>query len=199
MTTAVSICSNAIQRLGGEPISSFDEADATGANIERVRAAAGLWPTIRRRVLRGGVWNCALKRVLLSPDTDAPAFGYANRFQLPPDWLRTVALGNESWSRFDFVTETGFILCDEAELPLLYVYDNQVPSTYDAALVDALEVSMMAVLAYPVTRSTSLAAEIQALARDTLQGARSIDGQDDPPNVLGDSPLTASRYARGRR
>ena len=195
MATDVSICSNAIVRLGGEPFSSFDEAEESGSNIERVRAAANLWPTVRRAVLRGHVWNCASKRVLLSPDATPPAFGYANRFLLPSDWLRTVAIGRDPRDRYDYVTEGRYLLSDEPDLPLLYVFDNTNANTYDAHLVNAMEIAMSGVLAYPVTKSTSLATELDKIVRDAIAQARSIDGQDDPPQTLGDFPLLGARLA----
>lgn len=195
MTTAVSICSNALLRLGANAISSFDEADQDGSNIELARLAVNLWPTVRRKTLRAGTWNCAIARALLSPDTTAPPFGYANRFQMPSDWLRTIAVGEDERARYR--KEGNYLMSDEATLPLVYVFDNVNPETYDAALVESLELAMMAALAYPVTKSTSLASEIAALAESALRMARGLDGQDDPAETLGDFPMMASR--RGRR
>lgn len=193
-TTAVSICSNALLRLGGDPINSFDEADASGANIERVRLAANLWPTVRRQVLRAHPWNCALKRVLLSPDAEAPAFGPANRFQKPADWLRTVFVGVDDHDRIAYRTEGNYFVSDEARFPLVYVFDNTNPATYDASLGDALEQAMAAAMAYPVTKSTSLAQGLAAELRSTLGFARALDSGDDPDETLGDFPLFTSRF-----
>lgn len=195
MATAVSICSNALLRLGADPINSFDEADNSGANIQFARLAANLWPTTRRRVLRSHPWNTAIKRVLLSPDATPPAFGFTARFQLPGDWLRTLAVGRDEHDRLDWRTENGFFLADEPEFPLVYVFDNDNPATYDASLVEALEMGMAAALAYPVTKSTSLAAELGGALREHLMIARAIDSQDDPPETFGDFPLQASRFA----
>lgn len=194
MATEVSICSNAVVRLGGEPFSSFDEADVSGDNIERVRAAANLWPTVRQAVLRGHIWNCATKRALLSPDVTPPAFGWSYRFLLPSDWLRTVALGRDPRDRFEYVSEGRYLLTNEPELPLVYVFDNTNPATYDSSLVNALETAMAGVLAYPVTKSTSLAAELDRIVGRALATARATDGQDDPPLTLGDQPLLLSRF-----
>lgn len=198
MTTAVSICSNALLRLGGDPISSFDEADQSGSNIERARLCANLWPTVRRQVLAGHTWNAAIKRVLISPDASPPAFGYAYRFLRPADWLRTIAVGREAFDEGSFIyrTESGYFVTDEPEFPLVYVFDNTNPATYDAAVVAALELGMAAVLAYPVTKSTSLASELNAEMKETLKLARAIDSQNDPPETFGDSILNRSRYGR---
>ncbi len=196
MATEVSICSNAMLRLGADPINSFDEADLTGSNIERARLASNLWPTIRRQVLRSHIWNCALKRVLLSPDATAPAFGATYRFQKPSDWLRTVAVGQEDSDRVEYRSEGNYYLCDESAFYLSYVFDNTNPATYDSGLVAGMELAMAAALAYPVTKSTSLAEALNMELRQSMMFARATDGQDDPPQTLGDFPLMQSRYSR---
>lgn len=196
MATAVSICSNALLRLGSDPISSFDEADQTGSNIERARVASNLWPTVRRQVLRSHPWNVALKRVMISPDATPPAFGYANRFQRPADWLRTIATGRTEHDAVEYRTEGNYFLSDDSAFYLVYVFDNDNPGTYDASLVAALELAMQAAMAYPITKSTSLAETLAGLVKDQLGLARALDSQDDPAETLGDMPLMASRFGR---
>lgn len=193
----VSICSNALLRLGADPINSFTEGDDTGSNIERARLCSNLWPTVRRKVLRGGTWNCALKRVLLSPDQVPPPFGFAYRYARPGDWLRNVRVGNDEFADIIYRSEGGYFVTDADSFPLLYVFDNLVPASYDSGLVEVLELAMMSVLAYPVTKSTSLAAELQQELKDALTMARGIDGQDDPPEDFGDMPMLASRFGGG--
>jgi hypothetical protein len=194
MATAVEIASNAMLRLGGQPINSFDEADATGANIERVRLAANLWPSVRRMILRSHTWNSAIKRVLLSPDAAAPAFGYTNRYQRPSDWLRTLQVGEDPNSGIDYVTEGNYFLTDEDSFPLVYVFDNDNPATYDAALSSCMESAMSWAMCYAVTKSTSLRETLAGELSNQLATARAIDGQDDPPQALGGAGLYASRF-----
>lgn len=145
-------------------------------------------------MLRSHPWNCAIRRVLLSPDVTPPAFGYAHRFQRPADWLRTVAVGERDWDGVEYRTESGFYLCDDAAFHLCYVFDNDVPETYDSMLVAAMETAMAAALAYPVTKSTSLADALAMELRATLSVGRGLDSQDDPPETLGDQPLLRSRF-----
>jgi hypothetical protein len=194
MATEVSICSNAMLRLGGAPISSFDEAFAGGANIEQVRVAANLWPTVRQSVLRAHTWNCTLARVLLSPDGTPPAFGYARRFLLPADWLRTLQVGTYVDQPLEYRSEGRYLVSDELALPLIYQADNKVPNTYDSALIEVLEYAMTAAMCYAVTRSASLRDSLTAEFVARLKLARSLDGQDDPPQTFGDFPLYSSRF-----
>jgi hypothetical protein len=194
MATEVSICSNAMLRLGGAPISSFDEAQAGGANIEQVRLAANIWPTVRQAVLREHVWNCTLVRALLSPDGTPPAFGFAYRFLLPSDWLRTLQVGTYVDQPLEYRTEGRYLVSDENALPLIYQADNKVPNSYDSALIELLEIAMAAAMCYAVTKSSSLRDSLNAEFSTRLKLARSLDGQDDPPQTFGDYPLYSSRF-----
>lgn len=192
--TAVSIASNALQRLGGATIASFDEAKDDGANLQQVRLAASLWPTVRQAMLRAHPWNCATTRVLLSPDATPPAFGFARRFMQPTDWLRTLQVGDDEANPLVYRTEGRYFLSDEAALPLVYIADNQAPATYDAILLDVMELAMAQAMAYPVTKSTSLRDDLSAELEKMLRTARTVDGQDDPPETLGGSLLYAARF-----
>jgi hypothetical protein len=192
--TDVSICSNALLQLGGLPFSSFTEADPTTSNLAQVRAAANLWPSVRAAVLRSHSWNCATKRVVLSPDTTPPVFGWDNRFLMPSDWLKTLQVGEFEDSRVTYRTEGRVFLCNDDAFYLVYVFDNLIAATYDAALVLALEKAMCAALAYPVTKSTSLRDSLLQELQALLAQARAADGQDDPPETLGDFRLLGSRF-----
>lgn len=193
-TTAVAICSNALLRLGAHPISSFDEGDPQGSNIEHVRLASNLWTTVRRAVLRSATWNCAIKRVVLSPDADAPAFGYRYQFLRPSDWLRTITLGHDDRDRHCYRMEGLRFLSNETALPLVYLFDNDNPATWDSALIGAMEAAMSQAMAYPVTNSTSLRAELADELQRVLAQARNVDAQDDPAETFGDFPLLQSRF-----
>lgn len=194
MATEVSVCSNALLRLGAHPINSFDEGNPNGSNIEHVRLASNLWPTIRRSVLRAATWNCAIKRVLLSPVAEAPAFGFRRQFNRPSDWLRTIKIGTDERDRFHYRMEGGTFLADIDALPLVYVFDNTNPASWDSALVGAVEIAMAHAMAYAVTGSTSLRAELREELRDVLAQARNVDGQDEPAEIMGNDVLLASRF-----
>lgn len=191
----VKICSNALMILGANPIASFNEGSGFGANLDRAKLCAELYPPTRKAVLRSHYWNCCIKRVQLSPDVTPPPFGYANRFLLPGDWLRTFNAGDErNRQRITYRSEGRYLLSDEVVFPLTYLADTP-EQEWDTLLVDVMTMSMVVRLAYPITKSTSVEelrnAELSAL----LKQARAIDGQDDPPETLGDAPLLQSRFS----
>lgn len=184
--SAVSICSNALLLLGDRPIDSFD------LNNDRTRLVANLYTSKRDRVLRVHPWNCAIKRVLLSPDATAPAFGWKYQFQLPEDWLRTLSIGAEGIED-DYVVEGRKVLMKSNVCRLRYIFRNDVEATWDALLVDAMTQVMVAALTYAVTKSTTKQATEEEIVKQVLKVARAADGQEVPPETLGDFPLLANR------
>ena len=188
MASDVSICSQALLMLGADPISSLSEDESDNAKL-----CANLWPLVRDAVLRAGTWHCATKRVRLAPLVDAPAFDYAYQFVLPSDWLRTLRVG-EYGQEPDYRMAGGRVLCDMASLPLLYVFRNEDPASYDSLLMDAMVHAMAARLAYPVTESSSEAARLRAEFERLMRQARAVDGQEDPPETLGDESLYGAGF-----
>lgn len=184
--SAVSICSNALLLLGDKPIDSFD------VNNDRTRLAANLWPQKRDRVLRAHPWNCAVKRVVLSPDTAEPAYGWKYQFALPGDWLRTLNVGAED-SADDYAIEGRVILTNTPVCYLRYIFRNEAVSTWDALLIDAMTQVMVAAFTYPVTKSTTKQATEEEIVRRVLKEARAVDGQEGTPETLGDFPLLSNR------
>lgn len=194
MSNSLTICSNALMMLGAKPIASFSESEGTGSNLDRAKLCASLYPGLKLAVLRGHFWNATARRVMLSPDATAPAFGYAYRFQLPGDWLRTWGVGDRNTrGKLDYRSEGRFLLSDEPVLPLLYGADVS-EDRWDSLLVDVMTLSMAVRLAYPITASTTVEDAKKAELRNLLKEARATDGQDDPPEQVGDFPLLTSRF-----
>lgn len=182
----VSICSNALLMLGDSPIASFSESTT------RARLASNLWAPVRDMVLRLHPWNCAVKRQSLAPDASAPAFDWDYQFTLPADCLRVLSVGRDG-EGCDYLVESGKLLCNENPALVRYVWRNETPASWDTALVWAMTVAMRAVFSQPVAASTSLEQLIRDELKDILRQARSADGQEDPPQQLGDERLYSAR------
>lgn len=187
MATPISICSNALLMLGDKPIASFTEGS------DRATIAANLWADVRDSVLRSHPWNCAVKREVLLPLADAPAFDFSYQFTLPGDCIRILSVGERGLAD-DYRVEGRTVLSDWTPLQLRYIWRNEVPATYDPMLVDLLTVTMAARMAYPITQSAALAQEMGDRAERLARRARAVDGQDEPGDMLGDNPLRDARY-----
>ncbi|MEN3260093.1 hypothetical protein AAH678_15295 [Sodalis endosymbiont of Spalangia cameroni] len=187
MSSSVSICSNALLALGAHPINSFDEA------TPHARLCANIYPSVRNNLLRAHPWHCAIKRVVLSPVSTAPAFGFGYQFPLPADLIRVLSVG-ERYDDIPYRIEGKRLLANVQEVRLRYIFRSEDESTWDVALVNVAEVTMQAKLAYAVTGSASLRDSLTQEAAFLLQQAKSINGQEDPPERLDGFPTLASRF-----
>lgn len=193
-SSAISICSNALQMLGDSSIAAFTESEAAAL-------ASNLYPSVRDSMLRSHPWNCAIKRVILSPDIVVPAFGYSYQFLIPSDWLRTLSVGDDG-EEIDYRMEVSaanamVIVCDETTVKLRYLYRNTDSASYDASLIQGMTLAMAAALATAITSNGSMAEALNAQMINFMKQARAVDGQDNPPETLGDFPLLRSRFGSG--
>ena len=176
MATEVSICSNALRRLGDSPITSLTE------DSERGRLCNAFYEPSRDAILRSHTWNFAINRANLAKLSTAPAFEYANQFALPTDpfCLRVLKMEFED---FEFKIENlagqgRVLLTDEGEAKITYIARVTDPSLFDSMFVDTLTAKLAVDLAYPVTNSTTLQAQMQKLFERKLSEARSLDSTE---------------------
>lgn len=186
--TDVSICSNALLLLGAQAITSFTDG------TDRAALASNLFESTRDSLLRSHPWNCCITRVALAPDATTDQVDWTYQFSMPGDCLRVMSVG-EAGLEDDYLVEGRKILCDQNPLYLRYVARNTDTASWDALLVRACELSMAAAMAYPITQSASVRDSMRQELAMHMRLARSVDGQEDPPQTLGDSYLIASRYS----
>lgn len=171
--------------LGQSPIASLSETS------KHARLCANTYPIARADVLRAHPWNCCIKRVELAPLAAAPVGGqWSSQFAKPGDWLRTLDVGVEGQEEYQF--EGGRILANTTALVLRYVADV-TEGNWDSNLVGLMVLRMVKDLAYPVTKSTSLA-ELKAREYEMAKRhAKTTDAQENPPEEIVDSPFIAAR------
>lgn len=190
MATDVSICSAALTLLGDVPIANLSEP-----SNRRAQLCANIYPQAKLDVLRAHPWNCLTKRVVLSPLTETPEFEWGYQFALPGDCLRVLAVGYDEEPE-EYRLEQNRIKARSNVLRLLY-QQNLGEGYWDASLVDVMTRRMVRDLAYPITKSASVA-EVKAREYEmAFKRAKSVDGQENPPESWDDSPFIAAR--RGAR
>ena len=192
MATGVSICSNALLMLGSQTINDFADEE----NLDRAKLCSNLYPTVRDDMLRSHPWNCCIKRAVLAPDAVAPLFGYSHAFELPADFSRVLEVGSNG-CQIDYLVEGRTIQANTTVLELRYVFRNEVENTWDAHLVKLVTLAMAAAMAYPITQSAAMQQTMEQKLETSLRRARAVDGQEDPPQTLGDERLLAARFGGG--
>jgi hypothetical protein len=201
MTSTVDIANYALNSLGANNISSFDE------NSKPARLINQRFDSVRDSVFRAHPWNCLIRRAELAKETETPAFGYANQFALPtnPYCLRVLEFTNGTLSypqdnMFSntggpvFVIEGRKLLSDEGTVKIKYVSRVTDPQEYDANLIDVLSSALAFEISYAITGSNGVKQLLAAEYADKLKQARFVDGTEGAPQRLEASEFIESRF-----
>ena len=201
MTSTVDIANYALNSLGANNISSFDE------NSKPARLINQRFDSVRDSVFRSHPWNCLLRRAELAKESDSPAFGYANQFVLPtnPYCLRVLEFSNGTLSypqdnMFNntggpvFVIEGRKLLSDEGVAKIKYVARVTDPQEYDANLIDTLAAAIAFEVSYAITGSNTVKQMMAAEYSDKLKQAAFVDGTEGAPQRLEASEFIESRF-----
>jgi len=201
MTSTVDIANYALNSLGANNISSFDE------NSKPARLINQRFDSVRDSVFRAHPWNCLLRRAELPKESESPAFGYANQFTLPtnPYCLRVLEFSNGTLSypqdnMFSntggpvFVIEGRKLLSDEGIAKIKYVARVTDPQEYDANLIDTLAAAIAFEVSYAITGSNTVKQMMAAEYSDKLKQAAFVDGTEGAPQRLEASEFIESRF-----
>ncbi len=176
------IANLALTYIGADLITSLDDPQKSAILIKQN------WPICRDAVLRAYPWNCAVKRDVLAPLADQPAYGWSYSFLLPPDCLRTLGL-ESGWSasgartsRFTaepFTIEGRKLQCNSNIVKIKYIARVEDPNEYDALLSQALAAYLAHLLAMPIVQSNSLKEQMWEQYKLAVREARSVDAQEN--------------------
>jgi len=176
MATEVSICANALRRLGDDAITSLTD------DTERARLCNAFYSDARDAVLRSHPWNFAITRATLAQLSDTPAYGFNYQYALPtnPYCLRVLEMEYKDYifKVENVATHGRVLLTDEGTAKILYIARITDTNLFDAMFVDTLTAKLAVDLAYPVTNSMQVQTNMQKLYQLKLSEARSIDGQE---------------------
>lgn len=189
MASVIGICNSALVKIGARTITSLTEG-SKNANLCNEQYAK-----LRDEVLRAHSWNFAIARAKLGRLVEAPAFGFANAYQLPSDFLRAVAVHDnpDGAGAVPYQIEGQRALSDAEELYLRYVRRVEDPNAFDALFREALAYRIGAELAVPIAQSTTLHEQMQRLSDRALRRARGVDAQENFPEALPDGSWTTAR------
>ncbi len=176
MATEVSICSNALRRLGDDPITSLTD------DTERARLCNAFYIPSRDQVLRSHPWNFAITRATLAKLSDTPAYEYSYQYALPNDpyCLRVLEMQYKDYifKIEHYASQGRVLLTNESTAKILYIAKVTDTAQFDSMFVDVLTAKLAVDLAYPVTNSVKLQDQMQRLFQQKLSEARSVDGQE---------------------
>ncbi len=182
--TEVSICSNALLKLGDDTITSLDDSTT------RARRCKNFYAHVRDEVLRAHNWNFTIKRATLAQLADAPLYDFDFAYKLPSDYLMMLGADDKT---LVYRLESGKLLSSNTSVAIRYVAGTTDTAIMDSLFVSALTARMSQELAIPTTGDKGIYDRMAAEYTAKLQEARTRDGQEDAPQVLTSNVLTEVR------
>lgn len=191
MYTPVQICNLALARIGNEAaqISSIPVAPAEKYSKEANLCSKFIRPALLE-TLRIHTWNFAKKRAALSKFSDAPAFGFTNKFALPADCVRPLecrdSASSERRLRFsvEWVVEGRTILSNAEALYMLYIGEPEDFSAADSLFIKAFYMNLAAKICYPLTEDrvllNDILTEIEQVIMPEARRVNSFEGSEFP-------------------
>jgi hypothetical protein len=176
MATEVSICSNALRKLGDDPITSLTD------DTERARLCNSFYESSRDACLRAHPWNFAITRATLAQLSTTPAYGFSYQYALPTDpyCLRVLEMEYQDYifKVENLATEGRVLLTDESTAKILYIARVTDTTLFDSLFVDLLTAKLSINLSYAITGSLKVQEQMYLLYTKILSEARSVDGQE---------------------
>lgn len=168
MASQVEICNRALQALGARRITSITE-DSVNA-----RACNVVYEPCKLALLRAHRWRFAIARAELAAASVAPAWGRANSFPLPSDFVKMVPDYPEDNSNSkDWEIEGLSILSDDSDpIYIRYIYNVTDPNIMDPLFREAFSSAMAMELCEELTQSNTKLAAIKDIYKDKIREAR---------------------------
>lgn len=176
MASEVSISNRAIARVGGNLITSLDDASVE-ASVCKANFA-----DIRDTVLEEHQWSFAIKRYLLpsSPKDNSPS-QYSNYFLVPSDVLNVIRAGGEPDDRNSNATnwrrEGEFIVADETQLYVKAIVRITDPLKFSPMFSQALMLRLASEIAIPISKNSNLQKSLLGEYGQSVAAAATKDGQ----------------------
>jgi hypothetical protein len=181
MTTAIDICSNALLRLGENPINSFQDG-TTEALV-----SANLYPRILKSTLAERRWSFAVDQKQLSKLKNEPSHEFSNQYQLPSDFIALIKT-HPTDIFFKLYGGRRLLTGWNGELYVDYIMQPDEQNIPDYFL-DYLEVRLAVAMAVPVTEDEDKLELMSKLEPQIARRARMVDSQQQPQRGFWDFPL----------
>ena len=179
--TAITLSSNALVLLGGQPIASFTDGES-GSDI-----AALLYETTYHSMLTDTRWHFATRTVRLAQLLEKPENGFGFKFALPTDCLTVVKCSDRNYEIYERE-----LYCHSSDVLIEYVYPVD-EINLPAYFVKALEYNLAAQFAIPLTDNATKADFYYNLYQDFVKKARFVDASQRPNSIIEDSPYISAR------
>lgn len=185
--TEISLCSNALLKIGAESITSYQDGTA------EAEVASNLYPVIRDGLLSSYPWSFAVGQKNLPRLADFPMVDYTYAYLLPNDFLRAISAGGGRLGRgIEYRIIENRLHTNAPEVNLTYIFRPH-ESMFPAFFCETLIAKLASEFCLPLTESTSRAELLRKIATDMENKAHLIDSQQATPKKFEDFTLVEAR------
>lgn len=198
ITSSTDICKLSLDLLQGGSVS-----DITAASTSIEEVCERWYDHTRRKLLRQHPWNFAIKRAELAASATTPLFGATSQFPVTSDFLRLLRVVDEDnriISPDEYFFENRNIMFRWAEddvARVIYITDEEDVTKFDNLFIDLLAVEIALSIAYLVTQNNANIERLSTIRKTLISAAKSIDGQEQPPESRRASINRAVRKSLG--
>lgn len=154
MTSAVSVCNLALQKLGATRITSLTD------DSRNARACNAAYEHVRDLELSAHDWNFARARASIAADGTSPDFGYDYSYTLPADCLQ---IRPDNSSDLDWQVEGQALLTNwGAPLELVYTRRVEDPNVFHPTFVEVLACRLAIHMCDEITQSNPKLANLDS-------------------------------------
>ena len=134
MANKLNVINMALLLAGEEQIADIED-DSKPANT-----AKAFWDLCVSALTSRHDWSFSIKRVILSPEENAPDFGYTAKFLLPDDFNHIVVniIGDDDEEEFDYRIEGEYLHYSADTLQLRYSANITKITTMSGMVIEAL-------------------------------------------------------------
>lgn len=191
MTSEVSICNNALAKVGHEGFIVDLNEDSKAARFCRI-----IYPEARDKLQRNHIWRFTVSRRVLAPTTDVDPFDEGNYFQIPDDCLRIIGTSlDQSYSYQPWRRERDKIIARGTDaLELLYCARVVDPNKFDVSFSDLLSTYIGFELCAGLVRDTGMKNTMWDIYQKDSRKAAFVSATEQEPTKLLSEYFTGARY-----
>jgi len=172
MASKVSICNQALVRIGVDTITSLTETS------EQARLCNAIFDQSLDYLVQLFPWSFALVRASLAESTSEPLYEWSHAYQLPTDpfCLRIVSVEEDVAYR----KEGRMIYTNNESLNIKYIKKISDINELSSAFMEAMVFYVASQLALPLTQNATLANAMEMKFQNSVHKARLVDSQESP-------------------
>lgn len=193
MTSQVDIANRALTKLGETRIIDLEDPRKPASTIN------SMYEIVLAAELRAHLWAFSKARAQLPALSEKPAFGYAEQFTLPADFVRLIKVANfwvypKPTTKGLFSIEGRRLLIDtEGPLNIEYVRLVTDPNEYDALFVEAFACRLAMEACETITQSETKFNRIANMYRQALSDGLRAGAVERPAAAVQDDTWMESR------